>query len=197
MWEESYTVNIAITPYRTCLILFSSPNKNGYTKQLLEKTISLLPKYIQYETIDVYKTDIKPCIDCKACFKGECPFNGDGMDEILAKIKQADIIIAATPVYFNAVPSKFKAIFDRMQQLFVQKVILHTPVFTQDKVGILLTTAGSSDSFATQSINAMFKMFFSCINTEFIEHIAITNSDNLKSICIDEMQVSNIIKSIK
>ncbi|MFZ2538845.1 MAG: flavodoxin family protein [Oscillospiraceae bacterium] len=189
-------MNIAITPNKKCLILFSSPNKAGYTKQLLEKTIASLPNNIEYETIDIYKTDIKPCIDCKACFKGACPFNDDGMREILNKIWQADIIIAATPVYFNAVPSKFKAIFDRTQQLFVQKVILHTPVFTQDKVGILLTTAGSIDSFATQSINAMFKMFFSTINAKFIEHIAITNSDNLKSICIDEVQISNIIKSI-
>ncbi|MEG0693087.1 MAG: flavodoxin family protein, partial [Oscillospiraceae bacterium] len=146
-------MSTATTHYKKALIFFSSPNKNGFTKQLLEKTIEALPKNIQYETINVYQTDIKPCIDCKACFQSKCPFNDDGMGDILNKICNSDIIIAATPIYFNGVPSKFKAIFDRMQQLFVQKVILHTPVFTQDKLGILLTTAGSDDNFATQSIH--------------------------------------------
>lgn len=189
-------MNTVIHRYRRALIFFSSPNKNGFTKRLLDITIDSLPNDINYETLNLYDTNIKPCIDCKACLKGFCPFNDDGMDIILNKIRQCDIIIAATPVYFNSVPSKFKAIFDRMQQLFVQKIILDTPVFTDEKLGILLTTAGSRDEFATQSINAMFKMFFSCISAKFIEHISITNSDNLNEVFIDKNKISNIINSI-
>ena len=83
-----------------------------------------------------------------------------------------------------------------MQQLFVQKVILNTPVFTQPKLAILLTTAGSTDPFATHSINAMFKLFFSAVNATLIEHIAITNTDTLDEIQIDEANLTNILQYI-
>lgn len=189
-------MNTATTSNKNVLIFFSSPNPSGYTKQALDSVLSLLPQNLMYEVIDVYQTNIDPCTDCKACFEGECPLNNDGMGEILEKIKQAEIIIAATPIYFNAVPSKFKAIFDRMQQLFVKKVILHKPVFVQDKLGILITTAGSDNDFATDSIYAMFQMFFSSINAKFIEHIAIKNTDNQKTITLDEIQISNIMENI-
>lgn len=168
------------------LIFFSSPNKNGNTKMLLDKFLSYLSSDTIYDTVNTYETNIKPCIDCKACFKGECPFNDDGMDEILNKINNADIIIVATPIYFNSVPSKFKAIIDRMQQLFVKKIILKKPVFRDNKVGILLTTSGSNDTMATQCLNSMFKMFFSCINANYIGYIAATNLDKQKDININE-----------
>lgn len=185
-------MNTVINRSKKALIFFSSPNENSYTKKLLDIVLAALPDNIEFETINVFDLDVNPCIDCKACFDVECPFNDDGMGELLDKIQMSDIVIAATPIYFNSVPSKFKAIFDRMQQIFVKKVILNKPVFITERVGILLTTAGSCDDFATTSINAMFKMFFNSINAEFIEHIAIQNTDNIKEICIDEMQLSNI-----
>ena len=56
MLEASYTVNIVTTHSKKVLILFSSPNKNGHTQQLLQHTLKIFPKDAQFETIHVFET---------------------------------------------------------------------------------------------------------------------------------------------
>lgn len=181
---------------KRALIFMASPRKDGFTAKLLKELLSALPDDIQYTVISVNDTNISPCIDCRACYDGECPFNSDGMGELLEQVKSADILIAATPVYFNHVPSKFKAIFDRLQQLYVKKIILKTPVFTDKKAGILITAAGSSDPFATQSMFASFSLFFKSFNAEFLTHIAINNTDKTNTVNIPPEKLTETVTKI-
>jgi len=64
-------------------------------------------------------------------------------------------------------------------------------------MGILLTTAGCSDNNATIAIYEVFKMFFCCVNADFIEHIAITNTDNITEYQIDQSSIQNIMDILK
>lgn len=67
------------------LVLFSSPNKNGNTFKLLERFLEGLNQKVDF--IDVYRKNIRPCIDCKMCYKIEKCSIKDDMTEIYKKNK--------------------------------------------------------------------------------------------------------------
>ncbi len=75
------------------------------------------------EIIDTMKPLIKPCLGCYSCWTatpGKC-VQKDGMEEILAKISEADLVIWSTPLYSYSFPSNCKAIIDRLLPLSSQK----------------------------------------------------------------------------
>lgn len=179
--------------YKNPLLLFASPHQNGATRKLVEQV--LLPLSFQpegLETIFLYHMQISPCIACGACRHGPCPFNADGMDEILSKLSGADLVICATPVYFNSVPAPFKAVIDRMQQLFIRRILQREPVFSEKKQGILLTTAGSDDPAATHAIHALFQQVFRCIGADFTGHIAVTGTDRIPDFQVSSSEIQSI-----
>ncbi|MEE3391792.1 MAG: flavodoxin family protein, partial [Candidatus Cryptobacteroides sp.] len=66
-----------------------------------------------------YEKDIKPCMGCFACWAspdGTCAIKDD-MAEIIAAIREADIIIESFPLYFYGMPSQLKAVTDRCLSL--------------------------------------------------------------------------------
>lgn len=77
------------------------------------------PEGTEVKTIDLYSKDIRPCQGCFSCWKskeGRCVIKDD-MEEIIAAIKEADIIIESYPLYFYGMPSQMKAMTDRCLQL--------------------------------------------------------------------------------
>jgi len=88
--------------------LVSSYRINGNTNRavsLIEKQLlSIVEKeniVLEVEKIQLGHLDIKTCCGCRVCFdKGEerCPLNDDLL-AIWEKIHQADVILAASPVY--------------------------------------------------------------------------------------------------
>jgi hypothetical protein len=70
------------------------------------------------ELIYARKQKIKPCIGCFKCWRetiGDC-FQQDDMKELLAKIKEVDILIIATSVY-APLPGELQNILNRMVPL--------------------------------------------------------------------------------
>lgn len=98
------------------LVLYGSARKKGATKELLDLFLeSLGGKAGTKEIVDCYRRDIKPCIDCRHCWKKrECSIK-DGMRDIYDKIDEARNIIIASPIYFNNLPGKLKIVIDRLQ----------------------------------------------------------------------------------
>jgi len=193
--KDVIIVNTATRNMNKAVVLFSSPNENGNTKTLYNQFI----KNFSFETsfLNLYGLSIAPCTDCKACHKGECPYNCDDMGIVLDEIHKADVIICATPIYFNSVPSPFKALIDRCQQLYVKKIILKKPEFKNKRLGILLTTSGSTDEKAVDNLYHTFSMVFSCFNAEFISHISFKNTDKKSDYDISSSIISNIRRKIQ
>jgi multimeric flavodoxin WrbA len=174
------------------VVLFASPHKDGHTAKLLDSFMNHFS--LEYEYINLYDCTIRPCIDCKACARMTCPYNSDDMGIIIKKIESAEIIICATPIYFNHVPSPFKAMMDRCQQFYLRKATAGISHFEHERIGILLTTAGSDDSKVTDAVTDVFQMFFHCFETKFIEHIAKTNTDYMTDYNISQIQFDKIKK---
>lgn len=98
------------------LILNGSPKVGrSNTLNITKAFVSGFPSDTEVELVDIYKSDIKPCLGCFSCWSktpGECVIKDD-MQEIYKKIKASDVIIESFPLYFFGMPSGVKAMTDR------------------------------------------------------------------------------------
>ena len=65
------------------------------------------------EKVSLLKIEVKGCLGCNACRYGKPCVQKDGFNELVPKIKQADLIVFASPLYFWTISSKLKAFIER------------------------------------------------------------------------------------
>jgi multimeric flavodoxin WrbA len=128
------------------LVLMSSLRKKGNTDQVVDilrenlyKIAAINKDTIEIETLKMGDLQIAPCRGCRICFdRGEefCPLRDD-MTEIKNKIKTADGIIVASPVYVDDINGVMKNWIDRLAH------VCHRPEFA-GKSAYLLVTVGST-----------------------------------------------------
>ncbi len=87
------------------IVLAGSVRKGGNTDQLVQAFASGAEKNNNVEIISVADYKVNPCIGCNTCFEreGHKCFQKDDMQEIYEKLKVADILVIASPVYFYGV----------------------------------------------------------------------------------------------
>jgi multimeric flavodoxin WrbA len=94
-----------------------SPRKDGNTFRLLQHVFTALNKEgIETELVQVGGNLIHGCTACFQCFKnkdGRCVQTGDMVNDWIAKMRQADGIILASPTYFADITPELKALIDR------------------------------------------------------------------------------------
>lgn len=113
------------------VVLVGSVRKNGNTDLLARAFVDGARKNNDVEIVSVADYKVNPCIGCNTCFareNHEC-FQKDDMDLIYVKLLDADIIVAASPVYFYGISAQLKAIVDRLHTPFrnefhVKKLVL-------------------------------------------------------------------------
>lgn len=68
------------------------------------------------ETVPVYQKNIRDCLGCFGCWTktpGKCVISDD-MAQILTAYLEADVIVWSFPLYYYGMPSKIKALMDRL-----------------------------------------------------------------------------------
>lgn len=133
------------------LIINGSNRINGNTDQLLKLIANHLREIadsqsipMEIETLHPGKMNLQFCRGCRICYdRGEdaCPV-GDDMLAIKEKMKAADGVLLASPVYVDDVSAATKNYIDRLCHL------CHRPEFA-GKVGYVLATTGSSRTSRT------------------------------------------------
>ena len=106
-----------------------SPRRGGNTDLLLEQAmVGAKSVGAETETIVLSKLSIEPCRHCDGCLaEGQCVIDDD-MQSIYPKLRQADRIILASPMFFMGITAQAKAMIDRCQALWAIKYVLHQPV---------------------------------------------------------------------
>lgn len=97
------------------LVLVGSIRENGNTYALAKEFKRGAEKNNNVEMIGVKDLNINPCMGCNCCFKNEnnkCAINDD-MNIIYEKMKNIDVLVIASPLYFYGISAKLKAIIDR------------------------------------------------------------------------------------
>jgi multimeric flavodoxin WrbA len=95
-----------------------SPRKNGNTELLTAHTLKAIAEEgLDTELISLAGLEIKPCKACYQCKKEEKCSTEDDMFPIYLKMKDADGIILASPVYYGSATALIKAFIERTGQL--------------------------------------------------------------------------------
>ncbi len=96
------------------IAIVGSPRENGNTELLAAHTLkSIAEEGLDTELIRLAKLEIKPCNACMFCQEEEKCSIEDDLFPIYRKMKEADGIILASPVYFGSATSLMKALMER------------------------------------------------------------------------------------
>jgi arsenate reductase (thioredoxin) len=149
--------------------LQGSPRKNGNTDILLKAFMAAAHKLgAATHTIAVADRDIQPCKEYIVCEKkGFCPIK-DEMNAIYALLRRAEVVVAASPVFFYGITAQLKALIDRCQTLWARKykLGLKDPL-SQRRRGLLLGVAATRGRHLFEGMELTAKYFFDGISARY------------------------------
>ena len=153
--------------------LQGSPRKGGNTDTFLSAFLDGAARAgAAVKTIQAAKAGIVPCRGCGYCEKkGTCVIADDPMAmEIYGLIRRADLVVAASPVYFYGISAQLKVLIDRCQTLWSRKYVLKVkdPLASERK-GLLFSVAASRGRQLFDGIHLTAKYFFDAIDAR-MEH---------------------------
>jgi len=94
--------------------IVGSPRKNGNTEILTAHTLQAIAEEgLDTELIRLAGLDIKPCNACEVCYKEERCSIEDDLFPVYLRMKKADGIILASPVYYGSATALIKALMER------------------------------------------------------------------------------------
>ncbi len=151
--------------------LQGSPRKGGNTDTLLAFFLEKAGQAgAAVKTIQVARAGIVPCIGCGYCeTHGTCVLADDPMStELYGLLREADLVVAATPVFFYGISAQLKVLIDRCQTLWSRKYVykLKDPLAATRK-GLLFSVAASQGRQLFDGIHLTAKYFFDAIDAQF------------------------------
>jgi multimeric flavodoxin WrbA len=162
--------------------LQGSPRLKGNAKFLLTAFMEEVEKLgFHTQTIDVCQRDIKPCEEYIVCEKkGFCPIKDDMREEIFSLIREADVLVMATPIFFFNAPAQLKALIDRCQTFWALKYRfdLKDPKAGY-RAGFLLATAASKGKRLFEGLELTAKYFFDAIDAKFTGSLTYPNIEHI------------------
>jgi multimeric flavodoxin WrbA len=108
--------------------IYGSPRKGGNSDQLLDSALEGA-KSAGAEVLRIYARDLtmSGCIECGGCDEtGECVVEDD-MQKVYPLLKEADVIFLSSPIFFYSVTAQLKALIDRGQALWAEKMLAKSP----------------------------------------------------------------------
>lgn len=102
------------------ILIISTSLRGGSNSEILAKECERGAKEAgnDVEFISLKGKNIKYCIGCLTCqAQGECVIKDDSA-EIVQKVKNADILVFATPIYYYEMSGQMKTFLDRLNPLY-------------------------------------------------------------------------------
>lgn len=95
------------------LVVIGGGRPNGNTNQLVDSFIrGAVEGGHEVEKVSLNKIEVKGCIGCNVCRYSKPCVQKDGFNELVPKIKSADLIVFASPLLFWTISSKLKAFIE-------------------------------------------------------------------------------------
>lgn len=147
-----------------------SPRKNGNSDYLLTSFLKECEAYgARTEVIRPQDYDIQPCRELIVCEKkGFCPIR-DEMEKMgYEKVRQADVVVLASPVFFYGISAQAKIFIDRCQMFWGRKykVGLKDPA-RFSRQGFLLSVAASAGKRLFEGVELTARYFFDAISADY------------------------------
>ena len=150
--------------------LQGSPRKKGNTNFLLSTFMTAAEKLgARTIVIDVTQKEIIPCKEYTVCEKkGYCPIEDDVKDEIYPLLREAELVVLATPIFFYNMTAQLKAVVDRCQTFWARKykLKLKDPGASMRR-GFLLAVGATKGKNLFEGLNLTTQYFFDAIWAKF------------------------------
>lgn len=133
------------------VLIISTSLRNNANSEILARETERGAKDAGHdvEFITLKDKEIKFCKGCLACQKlGHCVIEDDDANAITAKIKDADVIVWATPVYYYEMAGQMKTLIDRANSLFATGHAFR-------EVYVITTSADASENVVQTVINGV------------------------------------------
>jgi multimeric flavodoxin WrbA len=137
---------------KNILILKGSPREKGNSATLAAQVFAGAKEAgAQVEDIYLHGMDIRPCDACDFCQEGDvgCVVKDD-MQTLYPKLRQADVIVIASPIYWFTISAQMKLCIDRWYALESSE----GSALKGKQVGIVLVY-GDTDLHSSGGINAI------------------------------------------
>ena len=150
--------------------LQGSPRKKGNTGFLLKAFLDEAQKHgVATKTVEVCRKNIVACKELVVCEKkGFCPIDDDMAPEIYPLLRKADIIVAATPIFFYNTTAQLKALIDRTQTLWARKYRLNlTDPGRKWRRGFFLAVGATKGKNLFEGVELTMKYFFDAVGANY------------------------------
>ena len=159
----------------------ASPRRGGNTDLLLEQALAGAKRAgAETETIEISRLDISPCRHCDGCLKeGTCVIDDD-MQSVYPKLREADRIIIASPMFFMGLTAQAKALIDRCQALWAIKYELKQKLALNsggERKGLFLSVGGTGFKHNFDSARPILKSWFAVIDVKFTGELTYSKVD--------------------
>lgn len=146
----------------------ASPREKGNTDILLDKALEgAKSKGASTEKIILNKLKFSPCQECEIMADDGLCLVKDDMQAVYKKIKDADAIVFASPVFFGSLSAQAKMMIDRFQCAWRAKNILKKDAGYKRIPGIFISVEGSERKDFFENSRAIVKNFFATINVDY------------------------------
>lgn len=97
------------------VVLNGSPRKGGNTEIMVQAFADATKKTNQVKILNVALMNIRGCLGCQYCWthQGEC-VQKDDMQNIFSELKDADMVVFASPIYWFDITAQLKTVIDRL-----------------------------------------------------------------------------------
>lgn len=157
--------------------LQGSPRPEGNTSRLLSAFLEEAVRCGAYaDTVTAAAKNVHGCTHCGQCERtGFCSIN-DEMQEIYPLLRQADLVVMASPVFFYHVPAQLKALIDRTQTLWSRRYVhkLEDPGRKWRK-GVLLSLGATKGPKLFDGLVLTARYFFDAVGASFEGSLAYRN----------------------
>lgn len=99
---------------KNILVILGGGRPRGNTRQLVDAFVKgAVDAGHQTEVVSLNEKQVNGCIGCNACRFGKPCVQKDDFNSLIPAIKNADLIVFASPLYFWTLSSKIKAFIER------------------------------------------------------------------------------------
>ena len=154
--------------------LQGSPRRKGNSRYLLEHFLQAAASFgAETRMVEVDRCDIRPCKEYTVCEKkGYCPIEDDMLRDVYGLIRRADLVVAATPVFFYNMTAQLKALIDRCQTFWARKYRLRwRDPRRRIKKGYLLSVAATQGPTLFDAIHLTMAYFCDAIDAKYAGHL--------------------------
>lgn len=180
--------------------LQGSPRKKGNTNFLLSTFMTAAEKFgARTHVIDATQKEIIPCKEYTVCEKkGYCPIEDDVKNEIYPLLREAELVVVATPIFFYNMTAQLKAVVDRCQMFWARKykLKLKDPGANMRR-GFLLAVGATKGKNLFEGLNLTTQYFFDAIGAKFEDSLTYRGIEGPKDMARHPKVIEEVEQAVK